>query len=226
MCSSTMKRGAAGCTEPAAAPDQRDVVKAQDPERDESAHAQSLAACEGEEESAACSASDAPHLPKLTGPVPFGHVYLLTEFLKNCGWLEPLRAVFSERADYERLLAHIVHCVLEEGGNSHCSLFIEDSALIGVLRVTDVESLDKDAPFFGKMGSDTVRRRFLRAFAKMKRRQRQRFGKTCSTLCSQLPGNSSHQNLYYPLESESVRRYDPKWLVLILDEPSGISGLV
>ena len=77
---------------------------------------------------------DDPRLESVSGVYPeteihtvFGDAYLLLKFIEKSGLLSILQRVFSQKEDYERVLAHVVHGIMRNGSRITCDNFIAKS---------------------------------------------------------------------------------------------------
>ncbi len=79
----------------------------------------------------------------------------------------------------ERLLSHILHGILKDGGRISCGDFIGKSVASSVLCGVPIKRLDSDTAFFMMMGDEGVRTKFFRAFVREMRRRDKSFGHCC-----------------------------------------------
>ena len=152
----------------------------------------------------------------------FGDAYMLMRFLHDCGMSRVLAEAFPEMQRRERLLAHILHGILKDGGRISCGDFIGKSVASNVLSGVPVKSLASDTAFFMMMGEDKARIEFFRAFVREMRRRDPSFGHCCFVDTTPLPndiaGIPTNALCSHGLESTSVQTR----LTIVLDKATGL----
>lgn len=151
----------------------------------------------------------------------FGDAYLLLTFMKSTGMTGILRSVFPKDEEYERVLAHILHGILRDGGHISCDEFIEKSFASYVLDDVAAATLHSDTRFYSLLGDDRTRVAFFKAFVKEMRKQNASFGKGCYIDSTPLP-NDITNNPFNALSCHGIASCSTQVrLALVLDEKTG-----
>ncbi len=145
----------------------------------------------------------------------FGDVYLFLQVCEKTGLLKVLRTAFPQDKDYERVLSHLLHSVLNDGSRVTCDDFISKSFASYLFGSITTGSLGSDTVYFSMMGEDTSKVAFFKAFVSHMRKKAPLFGKGCyvDTIMDN-PFNAHHSN---GIEGPSIQ----KRLVLVLDGKTG-----
>lgn len=151
-----------------------------------------------------------------------GDALLLLSVLKSSGLLGALRSAFPEDAEFERLLAHMLHSVLRDGSRISCDDFVARSAAAHLLPDVSVPSLRSDSAYFCTMGTDGAKAAFFRALVAHMRTRDASFGSCCYVDSTPLPndiaGNPFNAFSSHGLGEASLQSR----LALVLDDASGI----
>ena len=152
----------------------------------------------------------------------FGDAYLLMNFLVRTGMADILKAAFPEEADRQRVLCHILHGILRDGGRIGCDCFMEKSFASYILSDVPLSSLRCDTAYFTMMGRDRTRMAFFKAFIEKMRKGHPDFGRCCYVDSTPLPNdidnNPFNALCSHGLDSTSIQTR----LVLVLDEETGL----
>ena len=178
--------------------------------------------CFSEIEGSKLQLTDHSVFPEAEIHTVFGDTYLLLEFLKNSGLLAVLRSVFPKDEAYERVLCHLLHGILKDGGRISCENFIQKS--FASYLVTDITagSLRSDTRFFHMLGADSVKVAFFRTFVSTMQKSNPEFGKGCYVDSTPLP-NDIENNPFNALCCHGVSSSEVMTrLILVLDEASGL----
>lgn len=152
----------------------------------------------------------------------FGDGYLLLKFLEKQGLMPVLKAVFHKEGDFLRLLGHVAHGVLRDGSRINARDFLEKSFLSYLMGGISLESMRCDSAFFARMGCDSTRLAFFRAFVAHVRETHPAFGRCCYVDSTPLP-NDARNNPFNALCSHGVTGAAVQMrLVLVLDELTGL----
>ncbi|MBD5559009.1 MAG: hypothetical protein HDQ87_01415 [Clostridia bacterium] len=163
-----------------------------------------------------------PFVPKDRCHAIFGDVYLLLSLMERSGFLGVLRQVFKETADYERLLLHVVHSFLQDGGSKKCGTFLQQSVLSFILPDIAPSTLRSDYRYFALMGKDETRSAFFKAFVRWMSSRDLSFGKGCYVDSTPLP-NDIRNNPYNHLRCQGSQGCSEQTrLSLVLDDASGL----
>lgn len=169
-----------------------------------------------------------PRLPhEILFPAPavhtiFGDAYLLMMFLKQSGLMKIIRAAFPNRAEFQRVLAHISHTILKDGSHIHIDDFLEKSFLSYTLDTVSTETIGSDSPYFHLMGQDNTRLAFFKQFVGHMKKTNPHFGKCCFVDSTPLP-NDIRDNPFNALCSHGLAATSVQMrLVLILDDETGL----
>ena len=109
----------------------------------------------------------------------FGDCDSVLSFMKSEGIVRILRNLaVDDDAMMERMLCHILHCILRDGANITCDRFIERSFLSNVLRIP-TSTLRTDIRFYQRMGAYELKLDFFRQFTDEMRKRFPGFGKGC-----------------------------------------------
>lgn len=111
--------------------------------------------------------------------VEFGTLDLFLSFAKKSGFTSLLKAVFSEKRDFERAIAHIYHVVMRCGSRVTCDDFVFKTFLPFLFQSLPVSSFGNDCYYYNMMGDDRVKEAFFKAYASMMRKKDPDFGKAC-----------------------------------------------
>ncbi|MCF7939983.1 MAG: hypothetical protein K9M84_00080 [Spirochaetia bacterium] len=117
----------------------------------------------------------------------FGDVYLLLAVCKTSGLLEVLRTTVSQDTDYERVLSHLLHAVLQDRSKISCDDFIGKYFASYLFRQFPTGSLGSDTLYFSMMGEDHSRLSFFRTFVSYIRKDDPGFGTGCCVNSTPLP---------------------------------------
>lgn len=152
----------------------------------------------------------------------FGDTYLLMNFLVKTGMAGVLKESFPDEADRQRVISHILHGILRDGGRIGCDCFMEKSFASYILSDIPLASLKCDTAYFTMMGKDRTRMAFFGAFIAMMRKAHPGFGRCCYVDSTPLPndveGNPFNALCCHGVGSASVQTR----LVLVLDEGTGL----
>lgn len=160
--------------------------------------------------------------PKTEIHTVFGDAYLLLQFLIKTGMCEVLKKAFPEERGRVRVLCHIVHGILKDGGRISCDCFMEKSFASYVFDSIPLATLHSDTAYFTMMGKDSVRLDFFKAYVEGMRRSNPAFGRCCYVDSTPLP-NDIDNNPFNALCSHGVGSTSVQTrLVLVLDEDSGL----
>ena len=152
----------------------------------------------------------------------FGDVYLLLDFLKNCGLLAILRSVFSKDEEYERVLCHVLHGILRDGSRISCDNFILKSFASYLFKDVPPSTLHSDSRFFSLLGDDNTKMDFFRSFVAAMQKKDPKFGKGCYVDSTPLP-NDIEDNPFNALCCHGISSSDVMTrLILVLDEKTGL----
>lgn len=152
----------------------------------------------------------------------FGDVYLLLDFLKNCGLLAILRSVFSKDEVYERVLCHVLHGILRDGSRISCDNFILKSFASYLFKDVPPSTLHSDSRFFSLLGDDNTKMDFFRSFVATMQKKDPKFGKGCYVDSTPLP-NDIEDNPFNALCCHGISSSDVMTrLILVLDEKTGL----
>lgn len=152
----------------------------------------------------------------------FGDVYLLLDFLKNCGLLAILRSVFSKDEVYERVLCHVLHGILRDGSRISCDNFILKSFASYLFKDVPPSTLHSDSRFFSLLGDDNTKMDFFRSFVAAMQKKDPKFGKGCYVDSTPLP-NDIEDNPFNALCCHGISSSDVMTrLILVLDEKTGL----
>jgi|LFRM01.1.fsa_nt_gb hypothetical protein len=172
---------------------------------------------------------DDPRVESVSGVYPqteihtvFGDSYLLLKFLEKSGLISILKSVFSQKEDYERVLAHVVHGIMRNGSRITCDNFIAKSFASYVLDDIPISTLRTDTAFFSMMGNDPVKMAFFITFIEAMRKTNPDFGRGCYVDSTPLP-NDIDDNPFDALCCHGVSSSMVQMrLILVLDEETGL----
>ncbi len=152
----------------------------------------------------------------------FGDTYLFLTFLYNIGFADILSKAFVSEEERSRVLCHLSHTVLRDGGHIHCDDFIAKSFLVHIFDASHLCSLETDSPYFHMMGDDRVKMSFFKEYVKVMRKKYPSFGKSTYVDCAPLPNFikalATNALCSHGVESTSVQTR----LVIILDKETGL----
>lgn len=173
-------------------------------------------------------ASDDPHILEVPESRPpeihtvFGDAYLFLSFLQKSGLNAVLKKVFDKKDDYQRVICHLAHSILRDGGRISCQNFIAKSFLSYLVSDVANSSLLSDTRFFSMLGNDSVKLSFFRTFISQMRLSLPGFGKGCYIDSTPLP-NDMEDNPFNALCCHGVSSSEVMMrLILVLDEESGL----
>lgn len=152
----------------------------------------------------------------------FGDGYLMVAFMENSGMMGILRDVFRKDADRQRCVAHLYHSLMRNGGKDRCDLFVAKSFVSYITPDAPGWSLRSDTAYFERMGADSVRLGFFRAFVDLMRSTRPGFGRCCYVDSTPLP-NDIDDNPFNALNCHGMNAASVQMrLVVILDIDTGL----
>ena len=117
----------------------------------------------------------------------FGDTYLLIEIMKKTGIWKVISEVFTNTADKQRILCHILHCLLRDGSKISCEDFVAKSFAVYCVSDIPLHSLKSDTRYFTVMGEDTTKIDFFTSYVKFIREQNETFGSACYVDSTPLP---------------------------------------
>ena len=147
----------------------------------------------------------------------FGDAYLLIEIMKKTGIWQVLSGLFPETDGSQRLLCHVLHSVLSDGGGISCEDFTARSFAAYCAGDIQLESLGQDIRYFSMMGDREIKSRFFTAFAGL---MRERWGHTAHACCVDLdPLPMFPRSPFSALQTFGMYGHEvPVRLVSVLDE--------
>lgn len=152
----------------------------------------------------------------------FGDAYLLMKFLENTPLYRALCIVFPEKEPRERLLAHLFHSVLRDGGHISCDDLLLSSVAQYLFSDVPLNSLHSDTRYFTMLGDELAKEAFFRAFVQEMRTEHPEFGKGCYVDSTPLPNDIDVSPLNalscHGLSGSEIQMR----LVMVLDEETGL----
>lgn len=152
----------------------------------------------------------------------FGDCDAVLSFMKSEGIIRILRNLaVDDDAMMERMLCHILHCILRDGANITCDRFIERSFVSNIINVPS-STLRTDSRFYQNMGTYELKLEFFRQFTDLMRKRYPDFGKGCYVDSTPLSNDISNFPLNRLCSHGTNTSSNQVRLVLILDISTGL----
>lgn len=127
----------------------------------------------------------------------------------------------NDDAMMERMLCHMLHCILRDGANITCDRFIERSFMSSIVRIPS-STLRTDSRFYQTLGTYELKLDFFRQFTALMRKHHPGFGKGCYVDSTPLSNDISDFPLNRLCSHGTNTSSNQVRLVLILDIQTGL----
>lgn len=152
----------------------------------------------------------------------FGDCDSVLSFMKSEGMVRILKNLaVNDDAMMERMLCHMLHCILRDGANITCDRFIERSFMSSIVRIPS-STLRTDSRFYQTLGTYELKLDFFRQFTALMRKHHPGFGKGCYVDSTPLSNDISDFPLNRLCSHGTNTSSNQVRLVLILDIQTGL----
>ena len=152
----------------------------------------------------------------------FGDCDSVLSFMRSEGIVRILKNLaVDDDGLLERMLCHILHCILRDGANITCDRFVERSFISNIVRIPS-STLRTDSRFYQAMGTYELKLAFFRQFTELMRSQDPGFGRACYVDSTPLSNDIANFPLNRLCSHGTNASSNQVRLVLVLDIRTGL----